>query len=154
MPFDPDREISKFEAHPFWSGFKWLLGIVGIIMVIAVVGGIGHFVLGWFNAGAEIVSPANVKEQYGRVIEDWNSLEAAAQNACGAEDAAKHGNVGPTLLEDPALAYKAKYRQIAVDYNRRQTNIFEAKLVGPSNCGAQDCPRLAPTLGEMQKKVC
>lgn len=135
----------RFTRHPFgWS-------LIVLIGIVAVMGSLS-FIFGWINTAADVASPRNVTTQYAAVIEDWNGLEAAAENACNASSA--RTEQGPTLLEDPALAYKAKYRQIAVDYNRRQTNIFEAGLVGPDNCGAEQCRDLAPTLAEMQRRVC
>lgn len=148
-----DDEADRFEQRPVRTGLKWWVVIVALVTAMVVVAGVAGFALNWLGAATDVVSPTNVKEQYAAVIEDWNALEASAENACGAEDAA-HSQQGPTLVEDPALAYKAKYRSIAVDYNRRETNIFEANLVGPSNCGARDCPRLAPNLSEMQAQVC
>lgn len=43
----------------------------------------------------------------------------------------------------------AQYRKIAIDYNRRQANLFEAEKVGPPGY-----PKQAPTLTQMQAKVC
>lgn len=136
-----NRWADRFTNHPvLWSA----LAIIGVVLFIGVVGWAG----GWINAAKEVVSPANVKEQYARVIEDYKAMEVAASNACGAEDS-KGSRQGPTFLEDPAFAYKAQYRHITVDYNRRQNNIFEAGVVGPSGY-----PRNAPTLEEMQAEVC
>lgn len=123
--------------------FKW--GAIGLALIVLLM--VVGFGLSWLGAAGEVAGPNNVRSQYAGVIGDWNALEAAAENACGAAD--QNSQAGPTLLEDPALAYKAQYRHIAVDFNRRQQNIFEAKAVGPSGY-----PPSAPTLTEMEARVC
>lgn len=131
----------RFTRHPV----LWTIAIVVALFLAA--NSLGFFG-SWFNAGREIVSPANVKTQYHAVITDWNAMEVAAENACNASNSG-NGEQGPTLLEDPAFAYKAQYRHVTVDYNTRQNNIFEAEQVGPSGY-----PRVAPNLSQMQRRVC
>jgi hypothetical protein len=131
----------RFTRHPFGWGFA---SIIGVVVVVLALG----WLIGWFNAATEVVSPANVRTQYHAVITDWNAMGVAAENACNASDSG-NSEQGPTLLEDPAFAYKAQYRHITVDYNARQNNIFEAEQVGPSGY-----PRVAPTLSQMQRRVC
>lgn len=114
---------------------------VGIIAGVAVVVTLLGFALGWFGRAVEVVSPDNVEEQYRAVIEDWESLQTAAANACHAADASA-GAEAPVLVEGPGLAYEATYRRIAVDYNRRQANLFEAKIAGP-----RGYPDRAPSTG-------
>lgn len=143
-----ERAYGTFTRHPILSGIGGFAAIIALFVVISIIALVGYFALGWFNKAAEVAGPENVSSQYEAVIGDWNAMEAAAVNACAAENSAKQEN-DPTLLEDPSFAYQAKYRQIAVDFNRRQQNIFEAKAVGPSGY-----PRTAPSLGEMQTKVC
>lgn len=141
-----DRRLDYAEEHPTRSVFK-VAGWLALIMVALIIAfSVGRFAFGWFGATADIFGPANVKAQYAAVIEDWNAMEAAAENACAAKDVSRQG---PTFLEDPAFAYKAKYRQIAVDYNRRQANFFEAKEVGPSGYASR-----ALTLPAMEARVC
>lgn len=137
-----------FEDHPVRSGLGVFTAAVAIFVIAAVIAGIGHFALGWFNKAAEVAGPENVSSQYREVINDWETLEAAAQNACSAQDSSR-SQADPTLLEDPAFAYEATYRRVRVDYNRRQANLFEAKVVGPGGY-----PAVAPTLEEMQVQVC
>lgn len=145
---DWDRRADEFSRRPARTTLQYGFVVIAVFAALAIVGGIVSFGLGWFNAGAEIVSPNNVRDQYQHVIEDYEALEASAANACGAKRTAS-GPDDPVLVENPTLAYEAKYRSIAVDYNRRQLNIFEAKLVGPKGY-----PRYAPTLREMKREVC
>lgn len=136
-----ERYGNSFTNHP-------ILWILAVIVTVVILSTVGNFACGWFNAGKDIISPANVKAQYHAVIEDYQSLQAEAANVCQAKDAQQNSN-SPTFLEDPAFAYAAKYRQTAVDYNERQNNFFEAKEVGPKGY-----PSTAPTLEEMQAQVC
>lgn len=131
----------RLTRHPV----AWTL--TGIVTLVLVIGGL-NFAFGWIGAATDIASPTNVKAQYHAVITDWNAMEVAAENACGAKNSGNNEQ-GPTLLEDPAFAYKAQYRHITVDYNTRQNNLFEAQQVGPSGY-----PSTAPSLSEMQSRVC
>jgi hypothetical protein len=135
----------RFTRHPIlWGGGTIIVAIVVIFLVGSVLGFFGS----WFNAGRDIVSPDNVSKQYKAVIGDYKGMEAAASNACAAKKAAQTES-SPLFLEDPEFAYAAQYRRIEVDYNTRQNNLFEAEQVGPKGY-----PSTAPTLEEMQAKVC
>jgi hypothetical protein len=143
-----ERAYGTFTRHPFLSSIGGFGALIAIIVIIGIIGGIGHFALGWFNKAGEVAGPANVSSQYQKVISDWNSMQQAAINACAAKDSSKQSG-DPTLLEDPSFAYQAVYRHIVVDYDTRQNDIFEAKLVGPSGY-----PRTAPSLEAMEAQVC
>jgi hypothetical protein len=144
-----------FEAHPFRVGLKWLLtAVVMIAIVVAVIAGIS-WVFGWGNEAGRITGPGNVREQNTAIIDDYEAMDAAAANACEAKTAS-NGSDDPTLVEDPALAYKATYRRIRVDYNRRMANLYEAQAVRnlplPSNL--RSYPRRAPALEQKMKEAC
>jgi hypothetical protein len=143
------RLEDDFSRRPVWTVFKYLalLGLLGlgIAAVFGVIGWVGD----WGSEGKRIVSPTNVREQHTLIIEDWEAMEAAASNACAAKDSKGDPGTDPSLLESPSFAYDAQYRRIRVDYNRRQKNLFEGKLVGPKGY-----PRNAPKLKEMQLEVC
>lgn len=142
------READRFGERPARTTMRWGLVATGVVVVLVIVIGAASFGLGWIGAGKDVVSPTNVKAQYAAVIEGFEAMQAAAANACQARTAAREDG-DPTLVESPALAYEAQYRRIAVDYNRRQANIFEAKAVGPKGY-----PREAPSLAAMQAEVC
>ncbi len=142
------HEADRLADRPVRTAIRWGLGILAVVAVLTLAVGAVGFVGGWFNAGKDIVSPTNVKAQYAAVIEDWEAMQAAAANACQARTAAR-ADGDPTLVESPALAYEAQYRRIAVDYNRRRANLFEAKIVGPKGY-----PSRAPTLRQVQQEVC
>lgn len=143
-----NREGERFERSPFLSLFKWAAILVAVLLVIGAIFGVGSFVSRWVGTGAEIVGPTNVKEQHRLVIGEWEALQQEAANACAARTAPQNAQ-SPSFLEDPAFAYAAKYRDTRAGYNRRMNNLFEAGIVAPSGY-----PKIAPTLEEMQRRVC
>lgn len=143
-----EREGGRFENRPLRTGFKWLIGIVVLSLAISAIFGVASWVSSWGGEAKRIASPTNVREQYTEVIGDYKAMEQAAINACDAV-ASKGASSDPSLIEKPDFAYRATYRRIAVDFNRRQNNLFEAGIVGPHGY-----PKDAPSLAEMQARVC
>lgn len=150
-----ERAYTDFTDRPGRTTAKWLVAVLAVAIVLAVVGGIIGFVGDWGGEAKRVASPDNVREQNTAVIENWEGMQAAAVNACNAKDSAQDKN-DPTLVEDPALAYKATYRRQRADYNRRMANLYEAQAVRnlplPSNL--RSYPKVAPSLEEMQRDVC
>lgn len=150
-----DRAYSDFTDRPGRTSAKWIAIAITVAVVIAVVGGVIGFVGDWGSEAKRVASPENVREQNTAIIEAWQGMEAAAANACNAKDSAKE-NGDPTLVEDPALAYKATYRRLRADYNRRMANLYEAQAVRnlplPSNL--RSYPKRAPSLEATQAEVC
>jgi uncharacterized membrane protein YbhN (UPF0104 family) len=107
---------------------RLIAALVGLAVVIVIV----SFACSWINTGAEIVGPTNVKAQHRAIIGDYEGMVSAAENACDAESAAKRSQDDPTFVEDPGQAYAGSFRRLREDYQRRQKNLFEAKIVGPS----------------------
>lgn len=150
-----DRQAGKLADRPKWTAFKWIGGLIALFIVIGIVSS----VLGFFGDHAaslkQTVEPYNVREQNRAIVGDWQDMKAAAANACDAAEAKTNAD-SPTFLEDPAVSYKATYRRIEADYDRRMANIYEAQLVRkfpvPSNL--RSYPKVAPTLKEMQAQVC
>ena len=142
------NQTEKFSKNPVKQSLKVLLIVFAIFIGISIAGGVMGLAGGWFNKAVEVTGPANVSSQYQAVINDYKAMEAAAMNTCDVTNSPAEDS-DPMLIEDPAFAYRAQYRRIAVDYNTRQNNIFQAKLVGPKGY-----PRNAPSLEEMQAKVC
>ena len=127
MPKSIDDYANELEGNP--RGFL-IKGFVALVILAVAIGALG-WVFNWFGKGADIIGPQNVEEQYTQVIQDWESLKTAAENACAASSGPREKG-DPVMVEDPAFAYGATYRRIVVDYNRRQKNIWEAGLVGPA----------------------
>lgn len=84
----------------------------------------------WVGEGKKVVSAPHVTEMHELVISHYNSMIAAANNACNAITTAGNDR-SATLVEDPAMAYKATFRAIQTDYASAMDNVFKAGLVGP-----------------------
>ncbi|RLP73657.1 hypothetical protein D9V32_14090 [Mycetocola tolaasinivorans] len=105
----------------------WLLGLVIAVLVVLALLAFGGR---WGQKALDTVGPDNVSKQYAVIIENWQSLSVTADNACLAQSAAS-GAGSPTLVESPALAYAATYRNVAARYNAAFADVFKAGLVGP-----------------------
>lgn len=143
-----ERQAGNLADKPGRTAAKWIAGLVVVILLLGAIGGITGLIGDWFGEGKRIVSPTNVREQHTAIIGNWEAMEAAASNACAAAESPSQAT-DPSLLERPQFAYEAQYKRIRAEYNRRQKNLFEGKLVGPKGY-----PRSAPTLEEMQARVC
>lgn len=135
-------------AHPYRKVAKWALIL---LVAVPIVAGIGHFVFGWFSAGAEIVSPQHVKQVYAVTFDDYKALEASAQNACTLSAAVQSEN-DPSIRsqrQTQLIATEQNYNRIKADYDAETANIFEANKVRPAQL-----PLVAPTLTDMEAQVC
>jgi len=153
------REAERFERAPVRTGLGWFVKLCLVLGAVILIGGVIFGAVSWISSwGGEakrIASPENVRQQNTEIIDDWQSMEAAAQNVCAVKDSKTNAD-SPTLVEDPAFAYKAQFRKIRVDYNRRMANLYEAqavrKLPLPSNL--RSYPKVAPTLEERMATDC
>lgn len=143
-------------AHPW----KWVWRAVAAVVVISVAVVVLGLAGGWFSGTANLVSFGHSEEETTAVLSDWTQMQAAACNWADAKDT-KSGPDDPTLVEDPAFAYAATYRNIKADYDRRVNNLFEAyltrKLPIPGALG--NLPNPAPALNaeakdEVRNNVC
>lgn len=150
-----DRLYSQATYSPGKLILKIVLAVILVSLVLGFIGCVTGIIGGYGNEAKRVVGVENVKEQNTAIIEDWESMEAAAANACGAKTAAKESG-DPVLVEDPALAYKATYRRIRVDYNRRMANLYEAQAVRglPLPHNLKSYPKIAPTVEEKMAEVC
>jgi len=148
-----DRAYTSVTEHPVRSSAKWFAVALVIGIVLAIVVGVINWFGAWGGTAAKLTGPQHTEEQTTAVLDDWTSMKAAAGNVCDAKASA--GN-GPTLVEDLALAYRATYRRIEADYDRRMSNLFEAYVTRnlPLPGTLRGLPRVAPTLGEMVKEEC
>lgn len=153
LTYKPKRTIAK------WVALVVLAAIVisGVGFVCGIFGDAKDVGNGYRKEGKRVISVENVKEQNTRIIEDWESMNAAADNACAVGEAQARGADDPTLVEDPTVAYRATYNRIRVDYNRRFANLYEAQAVSdvpiiPSNL--RSYPKVAPTFREKLAEVC
>lgn len=142
-----DRLAGDIADKPKRTAAKVLACVLIFVVVCAATMGVISWVGSWGGEAARVTGVENVRAQHTAIIGDWQAMQAAAANACQVK--AKAGEGDPTLIEAPDLAYAAKYRSIAADYNRRQANLFEGRLVGPAGYA-----RVAPTLKVTQAEVC
>lgn len=151
-----DKAYTKFTNNPWRTGFKWLLIFLAVVIAISVLFAVIGWIGSWGDEAKRVTSPQNVREQNTRIIDDWEGMQAAGMNVCNVQSSAAKGETDPTLIEDPALAYKAQYRRIRVDYNRRMANLYEAQAVRsiplPSNL--RSYPEVAPTVEEFTSTAC
>lgn len=146
-----DKLYSDLTYKPKRTVAKWFFWTLGVVLAISLLFGAIRWIGSWGSEAARVTGVENTREQYQALIGGYENLKAAAINSCNAGDG-EVSDAGPTLLEDPTVAYAATYNRIAADYNRRFANWFEAGglLVDlPS-----EYPREAPTLEEMQAQVC
>lgn len=143
-----DKLASSITYHPF----RWVAWVVGFIVVASIIGGIGHFALGWWSTAVKVVSPENVTAQYRLAFQDYNALEAAAQNACIVRDALnglEPGSDAYNQRQSQLLAIQSNYNRIKSEYEARMQNIFEANKVKPAQL-----PFEAPSEEGMEGQVC
>ncbi len=109
-----------------WSGAAAAVALI-VMLVLLSLG------LGWFGAGAHVVSAENVQKQYGTVIGEYNDMVVAAQNACTVQKSVGKASTDkePTLVESPTLAYEATFRNLVSKYSATVDNPFEGKVVVP-----------------------
>lgn len=146
------KPFSEMEGDDFDGmtplGVAWRVLLA--IIVLGVLGTVLSFAFGWFNAGVEVISPANVKAQFSHAYEDYESLKATAGNVCGAQQAVVD-EPDPSIKSQrrtQLIAYQQTYRRIQADYDAAYDNAFKAKHVGP-----RDLPHDSPSLDEMLATV-
>lgn len=125
----------------------WVAAIVAAIFLLGVLGKSCGIIGGYTKEVGRVVSVDNKKDQNYNIIESWEAMKAAAGNVCDSEGKSFSD---ATAVEDFDFAYAAQYRKIAVEYNRRMNNIFEAdNIIRP-----RGYPKEAPSLEEMKREVC
>ena len=108
------------------------LKTVGCIVAILVLI-IGGFAAGWFFFIADKAGPENVQRQHTEVIDAYNGILNAADNACVTQGSASDdGGKEPTLVEDPNAAYVSTFNNSVQNYNDKVDNLFRAGIVRPS----------------------
>jgi hypothetical protein len=143
-----DMQRDDYTTETGWFARQTPLGlIVKILVVVFILGCIGasvNYCSSWVNAGKEVVSPENVKEQWAFAYGFDESLGATARNWCSAKQA-ENLAVGDAKDQriSQRLAQENLYSANAAKYDAALKNAFEAKLVKPS-----DVPTKAPTLDE------
>jgi hypothetical protein len=128
-----------------------VVGYIAAALAIALALLLISFACGWINAGREIVSPKNVKAQYGLAYDDYEAMGALARQACRV-DAVIQEEKDPAVRSQrltQRVAIENRYDTVAAEYEARIEDLFRAKVVRP-----RDLPAEAPTLEERQAEVC
>lgn len=136
----PDKTLTWFVTR--W----WLWTLVILLLMV-----IGAWVLGWITMPWQIISPENIRKQWTWGYDQYESLQAVAQQVCTAERAvnAATSDTERTQRQTQLIAYENNYARLAADYDARMRNAFEAGLVRPP-----DLPARAPTLQDMKLNAC
>jgi hypothetical protein len=145
-----ERRYDAASRSPWKTALKVGIGCILVFFALMTVAGVAGWGFGFFQKTAEVTGADNTEEQFNALIQGYEDLKVAAENACQAKGS-EQSEAGATLLEDPDLAYDALYRQAAAEYNARFDNWFQAGgLI--IDLPAQ-YPRDAPTLPEMQQQL-
>jgi hypothetical protein len=149
-----DKAYSNFTDRPKRTAAKWFAIVLGVILALSLLGGIIAWVSSWGGEAARITGPDNTRQQAFALRDAYTSLDAAAQNVCDVQKSSGDSKEGdPTIIGgDPALQFKATYRRIEQDYNRRMSNAFEAGWV-KNYPFLDDLPDVAPTLEEKLAEI-
>jgi hypothetical protein len=80
------RAADKWTDHPIRQSLKWLAIILVGIFVLGFVSNTLGFVSLWGNEVKRVVSPDNVRTQFGVLYDNYEALESIAGNVCAAQD--------------------------------------------------------------------
>lgn len=151
-----ERSSQSAAAHPFAFVVKAMLVLAVLILVGGVIFGAASWIGGWGSEAARVTGAQNTREQTTAVLDDEQAMIAAAGNACDAKSSSSNDGTDPTLVEKPDFAYRAQYRRIKADYDRRMNNLFEAAFTRhiPLPDTLHGLPRYAPSLREREAQVC
>jgi hypothetical protein len=120
-----------------------ILRLVGLVVALTLVFGVVGLGLGWFKAGTDIISPANVKQQWQFAYDYSESLNAIGSQWCTAKKA-EDGETNPDFKiqrSSQRIAVEQNYDRVKAVYDARLADAFRAKWVKPA-----DVPDRAPTL--------
>ncbi|MEX1113223.1 MAG: hypothetical protein WD603_01055 [Patescibacteria group bacterium] len=126
-----ERQAGNLADRPGRTLFKWFVSLLALVLAIGLLGQAIGFISLWGGEAQRITGPDNVRDQHTAIIGTWEDMISAAETACQVGDGGERTSVDPTLVEDTAIAYSSTFRNIRAEYNRRQQNLFEARLVGP-----------------------
>lgn len=142
--YDEDYVLNQRPARLGWK-------ILGVVVAVALVLGCVGFAFRWLNAGAEVVSPQNVKAQWQFAYDYDEALAGAARQWCTirqAEVQAPEGSDAQVQRASQRIAVEQLYARNKAEYDARLRDAFRAKWVKPS-----DVPVRAPALEEKLQEV-
>ena len=106
-----------------------IIGIAIVIHLFVILSAISHII----GLAKENLSPKNVETQHNAVIDNYNAVITAAENACAAQTEAvqQDPNLSPQMVEDVNMAYTATYRNAVQKYNNTMDSNFRAGIIHP-----------------------
>ena len=106
---------------------------IGLFVLFIVIMTVLSLFMGWLDFGKDKVSPENVENQHNAVIDNYNAVITAAENACAAQTEAvqQDPNLSPQMVEDVNMAYTATYRNAVQKYNNTMDSNFRAGIIHP-----------------------
>ena len=107
---------------------------IGLFVLFIVIMTVLSLFMGWLDFGKDKVSPENVETQHNAVIDNYNAVITAAENACAAQTEAvqQDPNLSPQMVEDVNMAYTATYRNAVQKYNNTMDSNFRAGIIHPN----------------------
>lgn len=120
-----ERGYDQFTQKPKRTIAKWFFIALAVIIALSILFGAIKWIGSWGSEAARVTGPENTKAQFDALIQGYEDMEVAAENACQAKDAPTTQD-NPTFLEDPNLAYDTLYREAAAEYDARLNNWFQA----------------------------
>ena len=107
---------------------------IGLFVLFIVIMTILSLFMGWLDFGKDKVSPENVENQHNAVIDNYNAVITAAENACVAQGdiEPQNPNLSPQMVEDVTMAYAATYRNAVQGYNNTMDSNFRAGIIHPN----------------------
>jgi len=130
---------------------KLTLGIVGILVITAVICTLVSWLFGWISLPFRKGSVTNVETQFTYGYTTMQSLEASANTVCNFEVVATNTTDvnAQNQRMSQLLQYEANYNRIEAQYDAWAANFFQGKIIRPA-----DLPMVAPTLDQMKQRVC
>ena len=110
---------------------KFTIAIVAMLAGVLLI--VGSFAANWFFFAADKAAPENVQQQHTEVIDSFNGIINAADNACAIQgSSADDSDRDPTLVENPDAAYVSTFNNAVQSYNDKVDNLFRAGIVRPA----------------------
>ena len=107
-----------------------IIGIAIVIHLFVILSAISHII----GLAKENLSPKNVETQHNAVIDNYNAVITAAENACAAQGdiEPQNPNLSPQMVEAITMAYAATYRNAVQGYNNTMDSNFRAGIIHPN----------------------
>lgn len=143
------REVEKFR-FPFGLTVKaslWIAAIIAVVMVVSLL--LIPLRLGvlWFNEGARIASPQNIRVQFSTGFSYWESLVEVSMQHCNHQGLIKEAETTNERIQrrTQLVAIADQYERVKRQYDAWAEDVFRGEFVGPTVL-----PEAAPNLDKIQ----